>query len=781
MRKNKFYLFFLTLFLATISVTSNAQNTSLGETVEGIPEDWQNDLWLNTHFQRLEIAQTYQIIARRVPEIIDNSISNQVTLPPFHYEIIDGTSISVDENGLITANELGTSTIKVTYDEVVANGTTYGAVSPVNITYLIVDVIDPLSKPGLNLSTDINFRSYDTYYFTGNFAEYTFRATAENADNITVKCNNKTVEKNGNSYTVKLENRANIVEVVATKDGKKEKLYYVLDGRKIEINIANVTNPDKHFEAGDKARVSFKGITLPVYKLATIYNPQMEMPAWDATATRVHYTNNAIGNVKTNVDITQYDLATNNTIEMTLPNEANYRFGDGHIYEYWWGSALGTEKDMSGPGEPNLNAGVLEDRFSFLPDFNIGVGYLSANFEDIDLQGKQYIYADATDAAIYSTVTMNLKSGSFAFKNSATNWGSMTSWIGIAVSQQTDAETPGGLNNQFNSAAGGDVSGSGKYGVVYDANSGGMGMGPDYAITFTNKDYPQGRVVEGCYITNSTWATNSMKNGDSYAKKFGGETGNDKDYFILKATGYDAEGNETGNVDFFLADFRDENNTKDYIVEDWRWMDLTSLGQVSSVKFSMSSSNVGTYGMNTPAYFAIDNMNEKRLFLSNPIQSITVAENSEPTEIDLSQVFADTENLEITKSIAYNTNPELVTVNVIGDKMTLSYAENKTGTAEISIRGGVQKMGAYSDFLVMVDSETGLSGNSSNTINIFPNPATNYITLSSDGVVTIYLLNGGKVYQNNNYKANEKIELSHLAEGIYFVTQNGATAKLIKK
>jgi hypothetical protein len=38
----------------------------------------------------------------------------------------------------------------------------------------------------------------------------------------------------------------------------------------------------------------------------------------------------------------------------------------------------------------------------------------------------------------------------------------------------------------------------------------------------------------------------------------------------------------------------------------WSEVDLSSLGEVKSIEFALSSSDVGTWGMNTPAYFAAD-------------------------------------------------------------------------------------------------------------------------------------------------------------------------------
>lgn len=117
-----------------------------------------------------------------------------------------------------------------------------------------------------------------------------------------------------------------------------------------------------------------------------------------------------------------------------------------------------------------------------------------------------------------------------------------------------------------------------------------------------------GKSVAGFYITNSTYAYNSMKLGDGFAKKFGGASGNDPDYFKLVIKKYQGGTLATDSVEFFLADYRFADNTQDYIVKEWTWVDLGALGDVDSLVFSLSSTDNGAFGMNTPAYFCIDNL-----------------------------------------------------------------------------------------------------------------------------------------------------------------------------
>ncbi|MGZ4103439.1 MAG: DUF4465 domain-containing protein [Bacteroidia bacterium] len=117
-----------------------------------------------------------------------------------------------------------------------------------------------------------------------------------------------------------------------------------------------------------------------------------------------------------------------------------------------------------------------------------------------------------------------------------------------------------------------------------------------------------GNRVQGLYVCNSTWAFTSMRDGDFVGKKFGGPTGNDPDWFKLQIKRYSGGMLQNDSVDVFLADYRYSNNAQDYILKTWTWIDLTSLGNVDSLAFFLTSSDNGTFGMNTPAFFCIYNL-----------------------------------------------------------------------------------------------------------------------------------------------------------------------------
>lgn len=188
-------------------------------------------------------------------------------------------------------------------------------------------------------------------------------------------------------------------------------------------------------------------------------------------------------------------------------------------------------------------------------------------------------------------------SGGAAFNNSYNT--TYMSWDGFAYSNITDTGASG-WSAQYNAITGGGQGGSTNYGIGFDPLASGFGAEPP-TLTLNTAG-----IVEGLYVTNNNYAYYSMLNGDLYAKKFGGVSGDDADWFLLTITGKGENGSEVGSIDFYLADYRFADGSRDYIVNTWEYVDLTGLGIVKSLEFSLSSSDVGSFGMNTPGYFAMD-------------------------------------------------------------------------------------------------------------------------------------------------------------------------------
>ncbi|MEN0110933.1 MAG: DUF4465 domain-containing protein, partial [Planctomycetota bacterium] len=192
------------------------------------------------------------------------------------------------------------------------------------------------------------------------------------------------------------------------------------------------------------------------------------------------------------------------------------------------------------------------------------------------------------------------------------------SWTGFAYSNTSDVTTAGFLN-QFSAITGDGVGpGADIYGVAYGYWDVEANLFREQAFDRTNAGHlfslptirlPAGRTIRTARVTNTTYAALSMQTGDQFAKPFGGQSGSDPDWFKLSAYGTDEQGTPISTVvEFYLADYRFSNPAEDYIVDAWTAWDLSALSGASQVHFNLSSSDTGAFGLNTPAYFAIDDI-----------------------------------------------------------------------------------------------------------------------------------------------------------------------------
>lgn len=194
------------------------------------------------------------------------------------------------------------------------------------------------------------------------------------------------------------------------------------------------------------------------------------------------------------------------------------------------------------------------------------------------------------------------RSGNIFFPNYYADWGGgVYSFNGFAVSNMSDTETPG-LDNQYSAFTGEGYNGNENYSVVYVSDP----------VTYQSSFFVQlleeanGGNLQEIVVTNSTYAALAMRDGDGVSKKFGGDTGNDPDWFMLEIIAWhNGQAGMEDKVEFYLADYRFEDNTQNYILNTWEIISLEDLGRADSLEFRLSSSDMGEWGMNTPAYFCI--------------------------------------------------------------------------------------------------------------------------------------------------------------------------------
>ena len=230
------------------------------------------------------------------------------------------------------------------------------------------------------------------------------------------------------------------------------------------------------------------------------------------------------------------------------------------------------------------------------------IGALSALFINLSI-GQQILDFESVTLSADSYDNGSSSAGDFVFGQLTLSnvydaqWGS---WNGFSISNMSDNATAG-FSNQYSAYHGSGKDGSTNFAVYY----------PQGTISVA-----QNGVIEGFYITNTTYAAISMRDGDAFAKQFGSPNDangipdgtNGEDYFRVWIIGENGSGLRD-SVLFYLADYRFADDNDDYIVDTWEYVDLTQLSvNAKTVEFLFESSDVGQWGINTPQYFAIDDI-----------------------------------------------------------------------------------------------------------------------------------------------------------------------------
>lgn len=221
---------------------------------------------------------------------------------------------------------------------------------------------------------------------------------------------------------------------------------------------------------------------------------------------------------------------------------------------------------------------------------NIASGAITVSFDELST------YTDTTSAGSYYN-GYGLGATTSGWQTQGLSFNTHEYGPGWSFSNVNDTTTAG-YTNPFASATGTGIGGTGNYAIAFDDGA------------FFN--LPTDQRIDSLSISNTTYAYLAMRNGYYNAKAFGGVSGSDPDFFKVTFNGFsalNAAGSSTGSAEFYLADFRDSNNALDYIVNDWRLVDLTGLGNARSVSLTFDGSDMDIkFGLNTPAFAAFDNI-----------------------------------------------------------------------------------------------------------------------------------------------------------------------------
>lgn len=399
----------------------------------------------------------------------------------------------------------------------------------------------------------------------------------------------------------------------------------------------------------------------------------------------------------------------------------------------------------------------------------------TATFDDVALGANGYWQGESGDNEMFS--------GGWIFTNYYMP--EYMFWGGFTASNHTDLNQSG-LSAQYTAATGAGYDGTTQYGVAYC-----MGVQTDvYASD------GQAHTVTGCYVTNNLWAYQNMHDGDATATPFGGTTGNDPDWFKLTATGKNANGQTIGTAEFYLADYRFANNDEDYIINTWEWFDLTSLGAVHTISFSLSSSKNNSGGMITPAYFCLENFNgEAPLpptppqdlppYVVNPVDDVVFNEYPETITINLDGVVTDDDDPDenIVYSIVSNSNENELQAVINNKVLTLTRLSREESTATLVIRATSDDQYVEFDVNIIINFvPDGVDENEMEKISVYPNPAHDFIRVETQLIasvqrVEIYNVTGQMMLSTTDTEIN----VSTLPEGVYFVAVIAENQKFVKR
>lgn len=249
-----------------------------------------------------------------------------------------------------------------------------------------------------------------------------------------------------------------------------------------------------------------------------------------------------------------------------------------------------------------------------------------ATFDDVDvsLNADGYYLGTGNKDNGYKSQYL---SGNYRF--TVTNMPEYKAWNDFCISNRTATNFKELFPDQFNSCVGHGYNNSANYCVAYF-------YGKSAPIEVISK--PDGDVVRGLYVTNSAYTLSCILNGDNMSK---GATGKDEfekgDWLLLTIWGTKADGSET-KAEVYLADYRSSNSAEHYYLGNWQWVDLSGLGAVKELRFSITGSRSNKYGLTTPSYVCVDNINGTNDGKSGKVYHTTGIDNLPTTDADKREV-----------------------------------------------------------------------------------------------------------------------------------------------
>lgn len=215
------------------------------------------------------------------------------------------------------------------------------------------------------------------------------------------------------------------------------------------------------------------------------------------------------------------------------------------------------------------------------PSFPMPEIVATGTFENIVISGENSVYRPSTFAEGKNWFL----TGSYAMNTSVQDWGSYgMGYSSMQVVNYKNGFVPDGNDVYLATAANGAAAGN-NFGVCNI-----MGLYEEMLLTPTT--------ISGMAVTNTMLAANSVFQGDAYAAGL-----SEGGYFRLNITGL-KDGVVKGTVNYNLANYPVGGEMT--FAENWQWVDLSSLGIVDNLQFSLEGTDMSYGYLNTPSYFCVD-------------------------------------------------------------------------------------------------------------------------------------------------------------------------------
>ncbi|HOZ29948.1 MAG TPA: DUF4465 domain-containing protein [Bacteroidales bacterium] len=394
----------------------------------------------------------------------------------------------------------------------------------------------------------------------------------------------------------------------------------------------------------------------------------------------------------------------------------------------------------------------------FIFSFTMTFAQNIVDFEELSLEPESHWNG--------SDLSGSFSSGYAKFYNTYTDWGGGNgSWNGFAYTNETDITTYSYLN-EFSSASGTGVWSSENYVVSYIMGDWENNYSPIPSILKLDLETAP-EVIPGMFVSLNAYSSLYMSEGDFYS--------NNQHWLKLHIVAYSTTSWYFAFADIMLADYRFDNSDLDYKFDNWTYVDLTWAEGTDSLLFYLESSDAGDYGVNTPAYFCIDNIGEECPEGIPPME----------TEINPDYYISSGESAQISVYVRGGVQPysfEWSNSSSLDDYLSqtpLATPEQSTSyTVTVTDALGNQNTGTVN---VWVD-EVGINQNNILKPLIYINSG-NLIIESDQIVKSVKVFDmTGKLLKETEAQSNKtSINLDDLSNGIYLVQTSDGKVCLTQK